>query len=103
MTWLAFEPCDTWVFRETRPMDAVGGAELSSSFPPPAATVAGALRAHLGESLNIPWDRNPKRGRVMKRNREWRETRYRADELGRMHMQGPYVSYGGRRWFPAPA
>lgn len=43
MTAYAITPVDTWFFRDARPFEMVGGAELSSTFPPPARTVASAL------------------------------------------------------------
>ena len=46
---------DTWFFRESRPHDAVGASELSSLFPPPIRTLAGALRTLIGDQLAINW------------------------------------------------
>ncbi len=51
-----FEPLDTWFFRESRPFGTVGGSELTSLFPPPARTVAGAIRTLIGENANINWN-----------------------------------------------
>lgn len=47
---------DTLFFRESRPFDSLGGTELDSVFPPPARTVAGAVRARIAESLGVDWD-----------------------------------------------
>ena len=44
---------DTWFFREFRPHDAVGASELSSLFPPPIRTLAGALRTLIGFVIKI--------------------------------------------------
>jgi len=54
-----FRPLDTWFFKEARPMDGFGGAELGSVFPPPVRTVLGALRAAAGDSVGVDWDRYP--------------------------------------------
>jgi CRISPR-associated protein Cmr3 len=48
-------PVDTWFFREARSHDAVGVGQLNTLFPPPASTVAGALRTLLGDLLGINW------------------------------------------------
>lgn len=48
-------PVDTWFFREARSHDAVGVGQLDSIFPPPASTVAGALRTLLGDLLGVDW------------------------------------------------
>ena len=34
-----FVPLDTWFFRESRPLESVGGAQLTSQFPPPVRTL----------------------------------------------------------------
>jgi len=53
-----FEPVDTWFFREARPHDSVGASRLQSQFPPPRGTLAGALRARLGDELGIDWKKH---------------------------------------------
>ena len=50
-----FEPVDSWFFRESRPHDAAGAAQLSSLFPPPIRTLAGAFKTLIGNSLGINW------------------------------------------------
>lgn len=50
-----FEPADSWFFRESRPHDAAGAARLSSLFPPPARTLAGAVKTLLGNNLGVNW------------------------------------------------
>ena len=50
-----FEAVDSWFFRESRPHDAAGAARLSSLFPPPARTLAGAVKTLLGNSLGVNW------------------------------------------------
>jgi CRISPR-associated protein Cmr3 len=55
---IRFEPVDTWFFREARPHDSVGASRLQSQFPPPRGTLAGALRARLGDALGIDWKKH---------------------------------------------
>lgn len=57
-----FEPVDTWFFREARPHDSVGASRLQSQFPPPRGTLAGALRARMGDALGIDWKKHSSGG-----------------------------------------
>lgn len=50
-----FTALDTLFFRESRPMESIGGSELNSVFPPPSRTLAGALCTALAES-QAGWD-----------------------------------------------
>jgi CRISPR-associated protein Cmr3 len=50
-----FEALDTWFFKESRPLEAVGGAQLRSMFPPPARTLIGAVRTALGDAQGVHW------------------------------------------------
>lgn len=52
---IEFDAVDSWFFRESRPHDAAGAARLSSLFPPPARTLAGAVKTLLGNSLGVNW------------------------------------------------
>ncbi|ANG62219.1 hypothetical protein A8C75_06750 [Marinobacterium aestuarii] len=52
---IRFTPIDTWFFRDARPHDTAGASRLSSLFPPPVATLTGAIRTRLGEALGIDW------------------------------------------------
>lgn len=57
-----FSQLDTWFFKESRPINSLGGSELASIFPPPIATLAGAVRTLIGDVLNINWqqyNKNP--------------------------------------------
>ncbi|HEC84491.1 MAG TPA: type III-B CRISPR module-associated protein Cmr3 [Thioploca sp.] len=97
-----FEPLDTWFFRESRPFGTVGGSELTSLFPPPARTVAGAIRTLIGENANINWNKY-KNGEVQ---------RYKginllteiggADDFGKLRLTGPYLIYNEQRLYPVP-
>ncbi len=53
-TW-RFQALDTWFFRESRPMESVGGSELVSTFPPSPRTIAGAIRHIVGNQHKVDW------------------------------------------------
>jgi CRISPR-associated protein Cmr3 len=50
-----FSQFDSWFFRESRPMESVGGSELRTVFPPPVSTLSGAIRTLLGDLIGIDW------------------------------------------------
>lgn len=84
-----FEALDTWFFREPRPADSAGGREFECIFPPPARTLAGAVRALLGERAGADW-----------RSSEWMTNNRGA--LGRLELRGPYLALNGERLYPVP-
>lgn len=53
-TW-RFQALDTLFFRESRPMESIGGSELLSAFPPSPRTMAGAVRTAVGEKHGVNW------------------------------------------------
>ncbi|BBO79931.1 hypothetical protein DSCO28_04970 [Desulfosarcina ovata subsp. sediminis] len=53
-TW-RITPLDSWFFRESRPMESIGGSELGSVFPPPTRTLIGAIRTAIGNHHNVDW------------------------------------------------
>ncbi|QLQ32192.1 MAG: hypothetical protein HZT40_12035 [Candidatus Thiothrix singaporensis] len=53
-TW-RFKALDTWFFRESRPMESIGGSELLSAFPPSPRTLSGAVRSVVGEHKQADW------------------------------------------------
>jgi len=93
-----FAPLDTWFFREARGFDTSGSNELSSLFPPPARTVAGAIRTRIGEAQGVDWAGFPDAADC---------TALRAvigvgDDLGQLRLQGPYPRLAGERLYPVP-
>ena len=108
LTWQTwrFEPWDTWFFKAAEPWDAPGARGVESSFPPPARTVAGAIRHAMGERMGVDWNALAPAGGG---------TSVRARRLGarapdtsaeaafeRMRMMGPYVQRNGERLYPTP-
>jgi len=96
----SFSALDTWFFRESRPMESVGGAQLSSVFPPPARTVIGAIRTAIGQAHGVDWHNYPNGQHPG--HQVLRELMGDADGLGRLSFSGPFVIRSGQRLYPAP-
>lgn len=92
-----FDALDTFFFKESRPLEAVGGAQLNSSFPPPARTLVGAIRTVLGDAYGVNWPHY-----VSNANDPLRALMGSPDDLAPLSMQGPYLLHKGERLFPAP-
>lgn len=92
-----FEALDTWFFKESRPLDAVGGAQLNSNFPPPARTLIGAVRTTLGDALGGQWQHYGQPGRDT-----LSPLIGTPDDLGPLSFEGPYILHQGQRLYPAP-
>lgn len=95
-TW-RFEALDTWFFKESRPLDAVGGAQLNSTFPPPARTLIGAVRTTLGDALGGQWQHYGQPGRDT-----LSPLIGTPNDLGPLSFEGPYILHRGQRLYPAP-
>jgi len=90
---------DTWFFRESRPHDAAGASELSSLFPPPIRTLAGALRTYMGDAMGINWQTM----QCADSDFNFEKSLGNAEHLGDLELNGPWVVYNGQRLYPAPA
>jgi CRISPR-associated protein Cmr3 len=98
--WI-FEPIDSWFFREMRPFQ-VTGAELGSVFPPPARTIAGAVRGIIGERVGVDWAAYRK-GDVPDLSKKMGDPRYGGEaEFGKLQLTGPYLLKDGQRLYPVP-
>lgn len=96
-TWV-FQALDTLFFRESRPMDSIGNAELSSLFPPSARTMIGAIRSVLGESRGVDWQAY----RQKKQEHALAQIMGYGDELGPLQFGGVWLHKNGERLYPAP-
>ena len=94
---LRFEPMDTWFFRESRPMEAIGGSELASVFPPPPRTLLGAVRTAIGDASGVDW-------KDFKDDPEHplRKLIGFGDDLGTLGLFGPWLHWRDDRLFPVP-
>jgi CRISPR-associated protein Cmr3 len=101
MSW-RFNPMDTLFFRESRPHDAVGGAQLGSLFPPPARTVAGAVRTLIGNLDQVDWEDFAKPSPEQDVSVRLRDKIGIGDELGNLNLKGPWLVKAQQRLFPAP-
>lgn len=95
-TW-EFNALDTLFFRESRPMESVGGSELQSSFPPPARTLIGAVRTSIGEALNTDWKRY-----ASNLQHPLRERIGSPESLGPLTFAGPWLAKAGQRLHTMP-
>ncbi len=101
-TW-RFGAFDTWFFRESRPMDSIGGSELASIFPPSATTLVGAIRTTIGEHAGVTdWSRYPTADAYA----ELRKQIGTNEQMGKLGIKGPWLacehSDGVQRLYPAP-
>lgn len=97
MLTLAFYPVDTWFFRESRPMDSIGGTALGNQFPPSPTTLMGALRTRLGDMIGLDWQQfaeSPQQAPAWWGN---------ADHPGNLTLAGPWLMLDNKHYYPAPA
>lgn len=91
-----FGALDTWFFRDARPFDTIGSPELESHFPPPAPTVAGAIKTLIGRQRGADWSKlEPDAPRSA-------DEEARFAELGKLHLCGPFLCRNKEPLFPAP-
>lgn len=96
---------DTLFFRESRPFDAIGGSELASVFPPPPRTVLGAVRTAIGDSLGADWKQfQEQKEKYILPDGKTKLTDLIGwnDELGKIELNGIWLSLGEERLYPAP-
>jgi CRISPR-associated protein Cmr3 len=93
-----FNPLNTWFFREARGFDTSGSNTLSSLFPPPARTVAGAIRTLIGEQQQVDWNQFANSNEYT----ELRQVIGVGDDLGMLKLIGPYPLWNSERLYPAP-
>jgi CRISPR-associated protein Cmr3 len=95
MRW-SLKPVDSWFFREARSHDAVGVGLLDSVFPPPATTLAGAIRTTIGDHLGADWH-------AFNRNEgELHGLLGEGNNMGLLDIVAIQLSVEGRPLFPAP-
>lgn len=92
-----FNALDTLFFRESRPMEAIGGAQLQSVFPPPARTLIGAIRRVIGEAYGVDWKEYSS-----KANHPLKAIMGSAESLFPLSFSGIFLLHKGTRLFPVP-
>ena len=93
-----FTALDTLFFRESRPMESIGNAELQSVFPPPMRTLAGAIRSQIGEHQQVNWQEFTEN-----KHHDLRKIIGADDVIGSpLSFKGPFINFNGERLYPAP-
>ncbi len=92
-----FTALDTLFFKESRPMDAIGGAQLQSVFPPPARTLIGAIRTSIGQAHEVDWH-----AYARDKQAPLRAIIGTPESLGPLSFAGPFLLKGTERLFPVP-
>ena len=98
MITLRAQALDTWFFRESRPMETLGGSELSSLFPPPPRTFLGAVRSAIGEASGTDW-----RAFAQNPDHPLRRVIGYGDDVGPLRLRGPWLNEGGVRLYRMPS
>ena len=88
-----FDPLDSWFFREARTFDTSGSNELNSLFPPPARTVAGAVRTLIGETQGVDWQDFANAEKYA----DLKQSIGSGDDLGALRIRGPYPLWNNER------
>ncbi|MBU0500424.1 MAG: type III-B CRISPR module-associated protein Cmr3 [Gammaproteobacteria bacterium] len=96
-TALRFSAIDTWFFRESRPMEALGGSELASLFPPPPRTLLGAVRTAIGDAQGVDW-----KAFATDSAHPLRKIIGHGDDLGPLRLSGPWLNLNDVRLYPVP-
>lgn len=79
-------------------MEALGGSELASLFPPPPRTLLGAVRTAIGDACGVDWNAFED-----KPDNPLRQLIGFGDDLGPLGLSGPWLSQGGERLYPVPS
>ncbi|TGO03158.1 hypothetical protein PN36_11700 [Candidatus Thiomargarita nelsonii] len=95
MSQWCFSQLDTWFFREARPY----------IFPPPARTVAGAVRTLIGEQAEVDWEAfNKGDGTAHQLSKDINICQEIGDanSFGNLRLRGIYLLCEGQRLYPVP-
>ena len=92
----SFAALDTLFFKESRPMESIGGSQLASVFPPPARTLIGAIRTTIGEALQVDW------AQYAKGESSVSDVIGSVESLNPLSFTGPFLISKGERLYPMP-
>ena len=73
-------------------MESIGGAELTSVFPPPPCTLLGAVRSAIGDAYGVDWHEF----KTQAKNHPLFTKIGFGDDLGPLSLSGPWVCYDGK-------
>lgn len=104
-----YEQLDSWFFKESRPMDALGNNEMQSLFPPTAYSFSGITRSFLGSQANINWQAY-QQGNGTDHSLDsdidfcdvMGNPKQSPNEFGSLKFKGCFPSYQGETLLPAP-
>jgi len=96
-TWL-FEPLDSCFFRGAKSVNLGEGGFLDSQFPPTAQTLAGVIRAAIGEAKGVDWAKFRKSEQKDIADLIGKD----SDHCGKLKFAGPYIFKDGERLYPVP-
>jgi len=93
-----FDALDSLFFRGAKPFNSGEGGFLDSQFPPTAQTLAGVMRAAIGDAKGVDWAKF----------REGKQKEIAAligqdsDDCGKLNFAGPYIFKDKERLYPVP-
>jgi len=98
MKWWKFDALDSLFFRGAKSFNQGEGGFLDSQFPPTAQTMAGVIRAAIGDAMGVDWKefRNGNQPEVATLIGQ------EADDHGALHFAGPYIFKNEKRLYPMP-
>jgi len=93
-----FEALDSLFFRGANPFNQDEGGFLDSQFPPTAQTLAGVIRAAIGDAKGVDWvafrdGKQPEVAALIGKD---------TDDHGKLSFTGPYLYKDGKRLYPVP-
>jgi len=93
-----FEALDSLFFRGAKPFNSGEGGFLDSQFPPTAQTLAGVIRAAIGDAKNVDWAKfrkheQPEVAALIGQN---------SDDCRNLSFAGPYIYKDKERLYPVP-
>jgi len=100
MTRFNISTTDSWFFKESRPMGAIGTNEMVSVFPPTPYTMSGVIRSMIGENAALNWQ-DYRQGKNYEFNTLIGDPRKEAD-LGKLKLMGLFLAKKNNSLLPAP-
>lgn len=93
-----FKPLDTSFFRGANSFNQGDSGFVDSQFPPTAQTLAGVIRAAIGDAKGVDWqafrnNQQPEIAQLIGKE---------SDDAGQLSFAGPYILKDGKRLYPAP-